>query len=223
MKRKKWKKNNQSRWYNRKIQTIEIETNANKPNNPKSKNSNDTVRRPPKWICCKALPKSANMETNLQSNEVRIPKSPQSPGVCPQFKSTFARSLSFNTNTQPTNKPLDLEISFRIAQNVDHSQNLNGSSSMTPQSHKIEDIDEDFEEFMRNSPLKQSMQNLSGKSTTLTTPTRQNAVASRAYNTTCSGRHRFQVRTLTTRQMHFFFSLSLSRSVSLPWKDCAFY
>lgn len=132
------------------------------------------------------------METNLQSNEVRIPKSPQSPGRCPQFKSTFARSLSFNTNNQPS-KPLDLEISFRIAQNVDHSQHLNGSSSVTPQSHKIEDIDEDFEEFMRNSPLKQSLQNLSAKSTSPPTPTRSNATASRAYNTTCSGRHRFQV------------------------------
>lgn len=131
------------------------------------------------------------METNLQSSEVRIPKSPQSSG-CPQFKSTFARSLSFNTNTQP-NKPLDFEISFRIAQNVDHSQNL--STTSVQQSHKVDEVDEDFEEFMRNSPLKQSLQNLSAKSMTPTTPpTRKNAVASRVFNTTCSGRHRFQVQ-----------------------------
>ncbi|XP_055324265.1 uncharacterized protein LOC129578936 [Sitodiplosis mosellana] len=135
------------------------------------------------------------METNLQSSEVRIPKTPQSTGsVCPQFKSTFARSLSFNTNTPP-NKPLDFEISFRIAQNVDHSQtNLSTTAATVPQSHKVVDeIDEDFEEFMRNSPLKQSLQNLSGKSTTPTTPpTRKNAIASRVFNTTCSGRHRYQ-------------------------------
>lgn len=132
------------------------------------------------------------METNLQSSEVRIPKSPQTPNVCPQFKSTFARSLSFNTSNQP-NKPLDLEISFRIAQNVDHSANLMGTSAMQPHSHKVDEIDDDFEEFMRNSPLKQSMQNLSAKSTTPPTPMRKNVAASRAFSTTCSGRHRFQV------------------------------
>lgn len=133
------------------------------------------------------------METNLQSSEVRIPKSPQSPGsVCPQFKSTFARSLSFNTNTQP-NKPLDFEISFRIGQNVDHSPNLSTTTGVAQQTHKVDEVDEDFEEFMRNSPLKQ-LQNLSAKSTTPTSPpTRKNAVASRVFNTTCSGRHRFQV------------------------------
>lgn len=129
------------------------------------------------------------METNLQSSEVRIPKSPQSSNVYPQFKSTFARSLSFNTNSQP-NKPLDFEISFRIARNADHSQN---QSLSPPQSQKVDEVDEDFEEFMRNSPLKQSLQNLSAKSTTPTTPTRKNIFASRVFNTTCSGRHRFQV------------------------------
>ncbi|XP_031620139.1 uncharacterized protein LOC116338797 [Contarinia nasturtii] len=130
------------------------------------------------------------METNLQSSEVRIPKSPQSSSTCPQFKSTFARSLSFNTNTQQ-NKPLDFEISFRIAQNVEHSQNL--STTTVPQPHKVDDFDEEFAEFMRDSPLKQSLQNLSTKSTTTPiTPTRKNIVASRVFNTTCSGRHRFQ-------------------------------
>lgn len=134
---------------------------------------------------------SVKMETNLQSSEVRIPKSPQLAGACPQFKSTFARSLSFNTTNQPT-KPLDFEISFRIAQNVDHSPNRSGSSVTSP-SPKVDEVDEDFEEFMRNSPLKQSLQNLSAKSSTSTTPTRKTVVTSRVYNTTCSGRHRFQV------------------------------
>lgn len=172
------------------------------------------------------------METNLQSNEVRIPKSPQSPAACPQFKSTFARSLSFNTtNNQPV-KPLDFEINFRIAQNIDHlTSSHNGTTSMMmtattaaaasaatttpttnslntvtpPQSHKIEDIDEDFEEFMRNSPLKQTLQHFAAQSATApttatttttptsATPTRKNVAASRVYNATCSGRHRFQV------------------------------
>lgn len=144
------------------------------------------------------------METNLQSSEVRIPKTPQSPSTCPQFKSTFARSLSFNTNT-PQNKPLDFEISFRIAQNVDHSENL--STTTVPSQHKVDEIDEDFAEFMRNSPLKQSLQNLSTKSTTTssTTPTRKNIVASRVFNTTCSGRHRFQVELTTHIKFSFFF------------------
>lgn len=128
------------------------------------------------------------METNLQSSEVRIPKSPQLPNVCPQFKSTFARSLSFNTSSQPI-KPLDFEISLRIAQNVDHLQNLCGSST----THKVDEVDDDFEEFMRNSPLKQSLQNVSGKSTTPTPPTRKNVITSRVFNTNCSGRNRFQV------------------------------
>lgn len=149
------------------------------------------------------------METNLQSNEVRIPKSPQSPGACPQFKSTFARSLSFNTNNQQPNKPLDFELNFRTVQHAtDHLTNINGSLStkMTPP-HKINDIEEDFEEFMRNSPLKHSLQNgttklttaaAAGATTTTTTtptatPTRKNATTSRVFNATCSGRHRFQV------------------------------
>lgn len=163
------------------------------------------------------------METNLQSNEVRIPKSPQSPGACPQFKSTFARSLSFNTSNQQPSKPLDFEINFRIAQHPDHLSSINGSLStkMTPP-HKIDE--EDFEEFMRNSPLKHSLQNGSANPTTTTasttataggggaatttttptTPTRKTATASRVFNTTCSGRHRFQV-TLTRRQTWNYF------------------
>lgn len=92
------------------------------------------------------------METNLQSSEVRIPKTQQSP-VCPQFKSTFARSLSFN---QP-NKPLDLEV-YRIAQNNDASlinQSLNRSGSSTMlQQQTVDEVDDDFEEFMRNASLK---------------------------------------------------------------------
>lgn len=153
------------------------------------------------------------METNLQSSEVRIPKTPQSPAVCQQFKSTFARSLSFNTTNQQPIKPLDFELNFRIATDMDNLQNVSGSSTATtvPKSHKVDEIDEDFEEFMRNSPLKQSLQNITAKSTvtpstataatastttTPTTPTRKNVAASRAFNTTCSGRHRFQVNLL---------------------------
>lgn len=141
------------------------------------------------------------METNLQSNEVRIPKSPQSPGACPQFKSTFARSLSFNTNNQQPSKPLDFELNFRTVQHAtDQLSNINGalSTKLTTPPHKNDDIEEDFEEFMRNSPLKHSLQNGSAKLTTPTTatatPTRKNATTSRAaFNATCSGRHRLQV------------------------------
>lgn len=140
--------------------------------------------------------RNINMETNLQSSEVRIPKTPQSPVACPTFKSSFARSLSFSTTTATTNnqhKPLDVEISFRIAQNCDSSstQKLAGLSSATQ--HKVDEVDEDFEEFMRNSPLK-SMHKVSPTSTT---PTRKNnVIVSRALSaaTTSSNRHRFQVR-----------------------------
>lgn len=70
------------------------------------------------------------METNFQSSEIRLPKTTttatatttattttkQSPVSSPQFKSSFARSLSFNTN----NKPLDLELSpQRIVHSID--------------------------------------------------------------------------------------------------------
>lgn len=137
------------------------------------------------------------METNLQSSEVRIPKTPQSP-VCPQFKSTFARSLSFN---QPS-KPLDLEI-YRVAQHfettpINRSQNLSGSSTQSSQSQqKVDEVDEDFEEFMRNSPLKQSIQSLSmiKSSSIITPPTRKtNVIPMRSPSTvTCSDRNRFQV------------------------------
>lgn len=70
------------------------------------------------------------METNFQSSEIRLPKTTttaavttttittttQLPVSSPQFKSSFARSLSFNTN----NKPLDLELSpQRIVHSID--------------------------------------------------------------------------------------------------------
>lgn len=79
------------------------------------------------------------METRLQSNEVRIPKNDrlnQSPSSA--FKSSFARSLSFSCQ----NKPLELENGFR--------------SPVTPPSPA--EKDDDFEEFMRHSPLKKVLQ-----------------------------------------------------------------
>lgn len=80
------------------------------------------------------------METRLQSSEVRIPKpvnSPQSPPIvvgCPTFKSSFARSLTFsnnNSNHQQAHhhKPLDLEISFRIAQALDATSSTQATAA----------------------------------------------------------------------------------------------
>lgn len=78
------------------------------------------------------------METRLQSNEVRIPKNDRLNQSSSAFKSAFARSLSFSCQ----NKPLDLENSFR-------SPNLDMTSPIK---------DDDFEEFMRHSPLKKALQ-----------------------------------------------------------------
>lgn len=158
------------------------------------------------------------MDTNLQSSEVRIPKSSQSPVGCAAFKSSFARSLSFSTNNQ--HKPLDVEISFRIAQNIEspiehhhhHSSNLLDLSATPMLSHKVVEVDEDFEEFMRNSPLKQSMQNLSTK-TSPATPTRNNGVmVTRALSTSCSNRHRFQV-SFDSLFIRFSFVLACSSKI----------
>lgn len=62
------------------------------------------------------------MESCLENNEVRLPRndsfetnniSPiKSPTSCQYFKSSFARSLSFNTNQSQS---LDFELSFRIS------------------------------------------------------------------------------------------------------------
>lgn len=131
------------------------------------------------------------METRLQSNEVRIPKSPQSPvSGCPTFKSTFARSLSFCSNQQ--NKPLDLEISFRIAQSSNDPANISQSLSTPEFSPPQHGDDDDFDEFMRNSPLKQSIRNLSASNAMPTlTPTRN--TASSGISPLSSARKRLQV------------------------------
>lgn len=141
------------------------------------------------------------METRLQSSEVRLPKSPQSPtSVCPTFKSSFARSLSFSTNQH--NKPLDLEISFRIAQTSSDGtmHNVSSSSSQSCTPPKLDDVDDDFEEFMRNSPLKTSMQNMNLSRTspasataTITPPTRNSIALPRITSPFCSVRQRLQV------------------------------
>lgn len=67
------------------------------------------------------------METRIENTEVRLPRndsfefspnnkinvSPiKSPASCQYFKSSFARSLSFNTNQSQS---LDFELSFRIS------------------------------------------------------------------------------------------------------------
>lgn len=85
------------------------------------------------------------METRLQSSEVRLPRndsfefsannksnvSPiKSPG-CQYFKSSFARSLSFNTNQSQS---LDFELSFRISKcdTSSLSEELDSSQSPIP-------------------------------------------------------------------------------------------
>lgn len=89
------------------------------------------------------------METRLQSNEVRIPKNDrQTTSPKSAFKSSFARSLSFS-------KPLDLQNGFR--------------SPVTPPSPATCEKDDDFEEFMRHSPLKKALQ---AKQQHFTTPTK---------------------------------------------------
>lgn len=136
----------------------------------------------------------------MEKNEFVIPKSPQSLESCSKFKSTFARSLSFNTNNQP-NKPLDMEISFRIGQNIDATtiganilQNENEFESPAIPLEKNHKVDEDFNEILHSAP-KQSEQNAPAKLTTLPTPTQNNnAIASHVSNTTCFGRHQFQVK-----------------------------
>lgn len=147
------------------------------------------------------------METRLQSSEVRIPKqvnSPQSPPIiagCPTFKSSFARSLSFSTNQH---KPLDLEISFRIAQALDsttsatHNHNLSPSATTTTKMVDAIVVDDDFEEFMKHSPLKQqSMQNKLNITSPVTSSNGGsvgNAGTSRTQSMIfCSARQRLQV------------------------------
>lgn len=92
------------------------------------------------------------METNLQSNEVRIPKSPQlTPNGCSTFKSAFARSLSFSSNQQ--NKPLDFEINLRISQSsLNDEQNIPMHHPSSP-SRKLS-VDDRFSEFIKNKSLK---------------------------------------------------------------------
>lgn len=89
------------------------------------------------------------METRLQSSEVRLPRndsfefsannknnvSPiKSPG-CQYFKSSFARSLSFNTNQSQS---LDFELSFRISKcdTSSPSEELDTSQSTLPAATK---------------------------------------------------------------------------------------
>lgn len=86
------------------------------------------------------------METRLENNEVRLPKndsfelspnnktnvSPiKSPATCQYFKSSFARSLSFNTNH-------DFELSFRISKcdTTSPSEDMDLSSAVLPATPK---------------------------------------------------------------------------------------
>lgn len=84
------------------------------------------------------------METRLQSSEVRIPKVEPSSGggfefstlaPCPYFQSSFARSLSFNTNQSQS---LDFELSFRIG-----GKSCTNGMLETCDSSAISNIDED--------------------------------------------------------------------------------
>lgn len=87
------------------------------------------------------------METRLQSSEVRIPKNERGnqPANVSAFKSSFARSLSFSCQ----NKPLDLENGFRVA-----APNLDITSPNLINLKTSPLKDDDFEEFMKHSPLK---------------------------------------------------------------------
>lgn len=90
------------------------------------------------------------METRLENNEVRLPKndsfefspnnktnvSPiKSPASCQYFKSSFARSLSFNTNQSQS---LDFELSFRISKcdTQSPSEDMDLSSAVLPATPK---------------------------------------------------------------------------------------
>ena len=66
------------------------------------------------------------METRLQSSEVRIPKIDKNfefstLNPCPYFQSSFARSLSCNTNQSQS---LDFELSFRIGNGINRLNQL---------------------------------------------------------------------------------------------------
>lgn len=96
---------------------------------------------------CKIKGKFFIMETRLQSSEVRIPKNERGnqPANVSAFKSSFARSLSFSCQ----NKPLDLENGFRVA-----APNLDITSPNLINLKTSPLKDDDFEEFMKHSPLK---------------------------------------------------------------------
>lgn len=87
---------------------------------------------------------TANMEARLENDEVRLPRndsfefspnnktnvSPmKSPASCQYFKSSFARSLSFNTNQSQS---LDFELSFRISKcdTASPSEDIDSSPSV---------------------------------------------------------------------------------------------
>lgn len=132
------------------------------------------------------------METRLQSNEVRLPKNDRLNQSSSAFKSSFARSLSFSCQ----NKPLDLENGYR-------SPNLD----TTPPTK-----DDDFEEFMKHSPLKKALQ----AKQLFTTPIKGRPLVS-ATMTSTSQSCRLQVN---WKFSSFFFL------VFLKWQDggyCAYF
>lgn len=139
------------------------------------------------------------METRLQSPEVRIPKTDtRSPPSC-LFKSSFARSLSFSTNQ----KPIDLEISFRIAQNLDTSpssnQQIPQAVNLTPQhSMKDEDFSDDFE---KSSPNGQPIKNITFRG--------------RPLSASCFSRNRLQVIHEMRTELDGNFGVLWRRSIHL--------
>ncbi|XP_065076864.1 uncharacterized protein LOC135700317 [Ochlerotatus camptorhynchus] len=100
---------------------------------------------------------SKTIETHLQSNEVRIPKKTgfdvsSSAAPCQYFKSSFARSLSFNQNggspyggagQHHFTRSLDFEVNFGLATIPDQPSSVGsgggGSSQTTPSASPVYD------------------------------------------------------------------------------------
>lgn len=99
---------------------------------------------------------SKTIETRLQSNEVRIPKKTgfdvsSSAAPCQYFKSSFARSLSFNQNGGSPyggagqhnhfTRSLDFEVNFGLATIPDQPSSVgsSGSSQTTPSASPVYD------------------------------------------------------------------------------------
>lgn len=96
------------------------------------------------------------METFLQSNEIKIPKTNQVPPSKIDFKSSYARSLSFSNNyfenAYETTKSLDFEINFQSCIEAEDA-NICDKSSIKSSCLNDDDrvVDEKFNESCNKS------------------------------------------------------------------------